>query len=332
MSSSDLDKNKNNDSKDQSKGLPTWAAVSVAILGVLLGGGGIASIIVAVINRPVNSPPTPVITVDDPLTSSTNQTIEVYSNQKVRFNAYASNDDEDGSDLQFLWSLDGQNVSELPEYTTEPLTSIDSPHRIVLKAKDKDGVTGTSFLRIKIIKVSPSSNEIDTNSKETRTPYNWLRANAIEPIPENALIVGFEYENSRREDPLYLCRGSYQGKILPGKIISSGECFIPFYTLEDNQVKDRYSVPISDYEVLIPKGSSEWVLYDATKPPQSFLSVDENNESIVCRARYGAKNSLGNYRVAYHPGVLDLTIGKCMFPWGDVVGYLGDYEVLEFNK
>lgn len=348
--------------KDKDSGLPTWAQVAIA----LIGSGVLTTIITAILQRPANQPPEAVITVDHPLssdpensvlTSSTNNIITVYDRAQVKLNSLQSNDGEGTTQYEATWYIDEIQVGEGFILTTEPLEAREIVYTVRLAVKDRQGAKDDTYLRIKVIKpvdayvgseetgvplveteetdvpfVGAEETEANSSNKQSEetASYRWESANKNQ-IPENALITGYEYANGRRDNPLYLCRAEYGGTRIIGKVAPSGQCDIPLYQIKAGNIVDdetRRVQGISEFEVLIPGANWDWVSYNGNDYPDNIVPVDDDIQNPICRAEYGQKNTEGVLREGNHPGMVDLSINKCMFSWGDRAGNLYEYELL----
>jgi hypothetical protein len=159
---------------------------------------------------------------------------------------------------------------------------------------------------------------------------SWVATSAYSPMLDQAFMVDYEYKDGIVDDALYLCRGmNKDGELLPGKVVSSGQCYLPSYDTRNGKIlrRSRGVEAIDHYEVFIPHREVEWFEVK-TSTPVDALTVGDASGTVICRAYYDQTTTEGHVRSAKHSGRLDANLNLCIFPWGDTVGYLEDYEVL----
>lgn len=143
----------------------------------------------------------------------------------------------------------------------------------------------------------------------------WVKTTRSQAVPSNAYIGAQETilgTNTIRQ--LYLCRGSYNGGIHPGKVVEN-YCHISYGGRE---------IVLEHYEVLtnVAKGSEHWVeASDGYVPDGAVMGGSEPQRTLyICRADYKNGKHLGK-----------LVIHDCMFGWGGSEQTRRNYELLLIN-
>jgi Protein of unknown function (DUF3421) len=343
--------------ENASRGLPNWIVAGglAGVAAVLTALSGPAITLINILLNPAkNSPPSAVITVDQPQSSSTNNIYEIVAGTPLKLNPYSSHDNEDGGNLTYAWILDGEEATKREVYSVI-LPKRSEVYTIALRVTDRKGAVGNESISIQVVNPTVSDNsepipsqieaDLPINSTETldhqepsdqdkpaiASYFEWVHITSGN-LPDDAFVAGTEYSVELGGDqPLYVCRGDYSGKKIPGKIVT-GKCNIPTYKAIDGNITDRGEMVLSRYEVLVPKTSLAWIDHEIVPLDESGLPInavfaDGRAESLICRSFYEQGGNSG-----YHPGILDSDMDLCIFPWGGTAGYLRDYEVLVVNQ
>ena len=344
--------------ENTSKGLPNWRVAGGGFIGVAAVitalSGPVMTLLDPVLNPVENKPPNAVITVDQPQSSSTNNVYEIVSGTPLKLNPYSSHDDEDGGNLTYAWILDGEETTGREVYSII-LPKRSEVYTIALRVTDRKGAVDTKSISIQVVNSNISGDselippQIDTSfpadgaeilgnqglptqdKPAIKNYFEWVHV-INGNIPSNAFVAGVEYSvELSGNQPLYVCRGEYSGKKIPGKIVA-GKCNIPIYKVVDGNITNRDEMVLSRYEVLVPKASLAWIDHetvplDGSGLPINAVFADGRYKSLICRSFYEQGGNSG-----YHPGLLDSDMNLCIFPWGGTAGYLRDYEVLVVNQ
>ena len=306
----------------------------IALVGAVLGGG----VITHLLN---NKPPIASIRAIRPAEAGEGYVKIENSQIGAEFNAGSSQDPEGGSALShYSWELrlGGEVIDEKSGkseigYTT-PSDLDDGFYTLTLTVKDNRGKPGTQIYRLEV-----ESSEVGPDSPDkvvVQTEDWWIPWDDESGIPRNALVVDYEIEDSQRAEPIFLCRAFDEGILKPGKVLESGKCFVPRYTIEDGVVNPdrdtRPAIAVSTYEVFEPEEglSRKWLRYQDVKNDSHSVYTDseQKSSSIVCRTKFGQETAEGNMRSAKHPGIVNAQIRQCIFPWDKVSGYLDEFELL----
>jgi len=128
-----------------------------------------------------------------------------------------------------------------------------------------------------------------------RRHLEWLDMSEGDPLPMNAVIGGYQ---PRPRATLYVCRAFYQNGMHPGKLFN-GRCNIGWGGSE---------IVMSDYQVLVARGSLNWVPARQGYVPTNAVQGGDNGDGTplyVCQI---------NYRGGTHPGKI---VGRnCNIGWG----------------
>ena len=331
--------NDNDNDNDNDKKQSNWLVILLGVIAALGGGGGGLTILFNSILGVGNEPPKAVIQVIEPPRAATDNRLSVFAGMELEFDAFKSDDSEDRNSLKTAWQLKRgdtvlDEVYEVMEYKTAPLEV--GAYSLILTVEDSKGRKHSDKYRIDVNPGVSSGNstsvEPQNRSDVTLTPSRsedwWQPWDSNKGVPpEGTLIVSFEEEDTRRLDPIFLCRASDEDILKPGKVLSSGACYVSRYSIKDGTVNPepstRPSIPISKYEIFVPKGAWSWVSSVEEISPDRVVSADDSNRnrSVICRLDYGQPTSEKKFRQAKHPGILDQSINHCIFPWGEVSGF-----------
>ena len=340
---------------------PAWLAIIIALIG---GIGGVSALILYLLGQG-NKAPKAVIEVMEPPRAATNNRLSVFAGMELEFDAYDSEDPEDGNNLKTVWQLKRGNeileeVKRTMEFRSAPLEV--GSYSLILTVEDSKGrkhsdryrIDVTKGTQISLVEPTGNSNVSETNEEDVEGNIaqvesepsvvedywkNWWQPwNARKGMPpeDEALIVSLE-----EGEPLFLCRALDEGMWKPGKVLSEGECDVPRYSIKDNTIDSdpnaRLSIPVPNYEIFVPQGAYIWVSPTDETESEYIVSTDEDANSIVCRMEYGQRTPENRFRLGKHPGILDQDVDHCVFPWGERAGYLDiegrsdTYEILVIN-
>lgn len=134
----------------------------------------------------------------------------------------------------------------------------------------------------------------------------WVDMYEGSPLPANAVVGGSQPNPAFT---LFVCRGSYNGGVHPGKLIA-GKCNIGWGGQE---------ISLSQYQVLVSKTPLQWVPanrgYAVVNPVEGGYQQDQ--QLLICQA---------NYRGGIHPG--KVVSQMCNIGWGGREIVLPYYNVL----
>jgi hypothetical protein len=271
--------------------------------------------------------------------------IEAVAGVTLEFTGDKSEDDQDSDDkLTVMWKLshrDGRAPDEGEGLTFKKVLNEVGTYKLVVTVKDTQGKSDT-LQPAYVIHVK----------EQSRAPINtddwWMEWNSENiDLPSEALIVSREEENYEPSATIYLCRARDQGRLKPGKLLispdeSSTNCYVPRYQLGPDgstiqpDEETRPSISYTEYEIFIPEADYKWSEADEISDDDHRVYTDEGHpdETVICRMEYGQTTEENRLRVAKHPGMLDKATNHCIFPWGNVSGYLDredrkdTYEIL----
>ncbi|WP_323349821.1 hypothetical protein [Leptolyngbya sp. CCNP1308] len=193
-----------------------------------------------------------------------------------------------------------------------------------MKVIDRRNTESTESIGVKVI----------DNSQEAPS-YQWLEATASN-VPSNAFVAAEEFTSEIEGNRLlFLCRAEISGRKVPGKVVK-GLCNIPSYKVEDGEIKEPEEKLARDYEILVSEREISWERPSSNSEnvnglPEGTLMSDDRFLTVICRTNYSQEvpdskdQETGS---GDHPGILEPSLGLCLFPWGGTVKSSSNYEIL----